>query len=237
MRLTGRILAVLAVTAAIVFVGCPNGSGGSETLSLNVTGVHEFPAHHSEGVEGPLPLTVTVRNTGTDPTGELTAEIGGANADAFMLFRRTGGANSVTYFGTPNLTIPEIAAGGTAMFSVFPRVGGANGTFNATVTVSGAEGSGIVPVSFTVRDVTPPDYRVISNTMAHWAMQNLTGFAILDVRTEAERYGDDDGEGDGRFPGSYWLHYDPRDAPETVDVFLAEVEELLPDKNRLILVY
>ncbi|MCL1941064.1 MAG: putative Ig domain-containing protein, partial [Synergistaceae bacterium] len=66
--------------------------------------------------------SITVNNTGVQPTGALNIVLSGANAGSFTLNK-----NSIT----------NIAAGGNDSFTVKPNMGLAAGTYNATVTVSG----------------------------------------------------------------------------------------------------
>ncbi|MDR1954064.1 MAG: hypothetical protein LBQ21_06290 [Clostridiales Family XIII bacterium] len=95
------------------------------TIDLDKTGTHEFAnltyGYDSAGADA-LAQTVTVMNTGNQPTGVLTIERTGANADAFRL--------SVTSLGS-------IAATGitTAAFTVLPDYNLAAGTYTAEVTV------------------------------------------------------------------------------------------------------
>ncbi len=83
------------------------------------------------------PHTVTVTNTGNQPTGELTAVLSGANPDSFTLSKSV---------------IGSLEPNGSGSFTVKPNTGLAAGTYVANVTVSG--GSDIFAafqVSFTVK--------------------------------------------------------------------------------------
>jgi len=74
------------------------------------------------GYAAQTPQTVTVTNTGNQATGALSVALSGTNAGSFTL---------------SGLSIPSIASGGTATFTVVPNTGLAIGTYTAMVTVSG----------------------------------------------------------------------------------------------------
>ena len=104
------------------------------------------------------PIPVTVTNTGNRATGALTLALSGTNAASFTL----SGAS-----------IASIPAGGTGSFSVGPKHGLTEGTYNATVTVSG--GNGITAGfsgSFTVNAASNPN---VPSTAAA-----ITGFSFED---------------------------------------------------------
>ena len=101
-------------------------------ISLNVAAVYDF-GYAQYGYETIPQLTVTVSNTGNQPTGELTATLSGGNPDSF-----TASAISPS----------DIPVDGTATFTIGPNLGLAVGTYTATVTVSG--GAGIADQSFDV---------------------------------------------------------------------------------------
>ena len=111
-------------------------------IELNQSGTYTFDAA-TAGYGAQEPLTVTVTNTGTGATGELTVELSGTNESSFMLSKTS---------------IDSIAAGGNNSFTVVPNTGLAAGTYTATVTVSG---SGSITaksfdVSFTVNAPSNP---------------------------------------------------------------------------------
>jgi hypothetical protein len=82
--------------------------------------------------------TITIQNTGSGPTGPLTVELSGTDAANFTL--------------SPG-TVPSIAVEGNATFTVSPVSGLDEGTYTATVTVTGGhELDGSFKVSFTVSD-------------------------------------------------------------------------------------
>ena len=96
--------------------------------------------------------SVTVNNTGNQPTGNLTVALSGTNASSFTL--------STT-------SISNIAVSGNSNFTVRPNTGLVVGTYIATVTVSGANvTSQHFTVSFTVNPV--PIYGISLNpSMTH----------------------------------------------------------------------
>ena len=101
-------------------------------IELDKTGTHTFVAA-AEGYGAVTPLTVTVTNTGNQPTGALTAALSGDNPESFVL-----SAASIT----------DIPAGGDASFTVGPITGLTAETYTATVTVSGDNS---IRALFTVR--------------------------------------------------------------------------------------
>ena len=116
-------------------------------ISLSETGTYTFTAaNYGYGTQ--TPGSVTIHNTGNQPTGVLTVALSGDNPGSFTL--------STTSVGS-------IAVDDTAVnaFTVVPNTGLAAGTYTATVTVSG--GNGITAnfnVSFTVNPaipLAPPD--------------------------------------------------------------------------------
>jgi len=112
-------------------------TGGLYTISLDITATHTFTAA-TEGYIAQTPLTVTVANTGNLPTGDLTVELSGQDADDFTL---TGAS------------ITSIGINADETFTVAPNTGLTAGTYTATVTVSGENGitAQTFDVSFTVK--------------------------------------------------------------------------------------
>jgi hypothetical protein len=112
-------------------------------ISLNKAGTHTFAAA-DYGYGAQNALTVTVGNTGNQPTGGLAVALSGNDVDSFAL--------SLALIG-------GIAAESSDSFTVAPKTGLATGTYSATVTVSG--NGGIPPqsfnVSFTVKQAPPSD--------------------------------------------------------------------------------
>jgi hypothetical protein len=104
-------------------------------IDFDVSGAYTFPAAIA-GYGAQTAKSVTITNTGNQATGDLTVALFGTNAGSFTL--------STT-------AVSSIAAGGTGAFTVAPNTGLAEGTYTATVTVSGANGiTANFDVSFTV---------------------------------------------------------------------------------------
>jgi hypothetical protein len=106
-------------------------------ISLNPSGTYAFTAAAYN--YGPRTArSVTVSNTSSQDTGELTVALSGTNEGDFTLSTRS---------------INSIAAGGSASFTVVPITGLTAGAaaYTATVTVSGENGiSASLDISFTV---------------------------------------------------------------------------------------
>jgi len=117
----------------------------SFTVSQNPTsayGISLNPATNknfgivTERYAAQAPHSVIVNNAGNQPTGELNISLSGANASSFMLNKTI---------------IPSIALGEIDSFSITPITGLTEGTYTATVTVSGPNvTSRLFNVSFTV---------------------------------------------------------------------------------------
>jgi len=130
------------------------------------SGAYTFPGLRSGyAASDTTPLTVTISNTGNQPTGLLTVTLNGTNSGSFTL--GTLSISSLSLSGGDIITLSEavtigsIAVGGTASFTITPISGLAVGVYQATVTLSG--GSDITPVSFDISltvtagtDPTPP---------------------------------------------------------------------------------
>jgi len=110
-------------------------------IELNRTGRHTFTSRSFTSTTR-NPLSVSVMNRGTEPTGSLTVALSG---DKFTLSTDPG-TNIQT------LTLSTVAAGTPATFTVVPRTGISVGTHNATVTVSGTDGAAF-SAKFNVRFV------------------------------------------------------------------------------------
>ncbi|GHV88717.1 hypothetical protein AGMMS50267_10770 [Spirochaetia bacterium] len=108
-------------------------------IDLDVTGTWTFPSA-GVGYGTQTAKTVTVINTGNMNTGTLTASLSGANSGSFAL----GNGASTT-------VIPGIAASGTGVFAVVPKLALPLGTYTASVTVTGENNlQAVFDVSFTV---------------------------------------------------------------------------------------
>jgi hypothetical protein len=109
----------------------------SYSISLDPTGTHTFPAAvYGYGVQ--TAKTVTIENTGNQPTGALTVALSGTNYNSFTV--------------SPSTPVSSINANDSDNFTVVPKTGLGAGTYTATVTVSNS-GNGITAglnVSFTV---------------------------------------------------------------------------------------
>jgi subtilisin family serine protease/uncharacterized membrane protein len=96
----------------------------------------------TEGYTEQTPHIVIVNNAGNLPTDELNISLSGTNASSFMLNKTL---------------IPSIALGEINNFSITPRTGLTEGTYTATVTVSGTNvASRSLIVSFTVNSASGP---------------------------------------------------------------------------------
>ena len=109
-------------------------------ISLSETGTVDFGEVKAGYTTTPAAKTVTITNSGTAATGELTIALAGTHATSFELNKTS---------------IADILAGGTATFTVRPKTGLSAGTYTATVKVSG---TGVTAqsfdVKFTVKDGT-----------------------------------------------------------------------------------
>ena len=109
-------------------------------ISLDTTGPVNFGEVEKGYTTAPAAKTVTITNSGTAATGELTIALAGTHATSFELNKTS---------------IADILAGGTATFTVRPKTGLSAGTYTATVKVSG---TGVTAqsfdVKFTVKDGT-----------------------------------------------------------------------------------
>jgi hypothetical protein len=112
-------------------------------ISLSITDTHTFPSA-LQGYDAQTPVSVTVTNTGTLPTGALTVALSGPSADAFTL---------------STASLESIAVDGDATFTVVPNVGLTAGTYTATVTVDGADivAAQTFTASFTVTALASDD--------------------------------------------------------------------------------
>jgi len=116
-------------------------------ITLMAVSNYTFPAA-TEGYGAQAPYSATAYNSGNQETGALTIALSGANGGSFTLSKTS---------------INDIAAnsGGREEFTVTPKTGLSAGTYNATVTVSGANITAqSFGVSFTVQakptDPPPP---------------------------------------------------------------------------------
>ncbi|MCL2455970.1 MAG: InlB B-repeat-containing protein, partial [Defluviitaleaceae bacterium] len=111
----------------------------SWSLALEPATMHTFPTADF-GYDVPGTHTVTIRNTGNQPTGALRASLSGADVSAFW-FAQT--------------EIESIATGSSAELTVLPMTGLAAGTYNATVTVAAdAQASSVAVHSSPAPEIT-----------------------------------------------------------------------------------
>jgi hypothetical protein len=130
--ITGIVHNITARTVSFLFMGGGDPMWG---IALNQKGAYTFDdAEYEYGNQ--TPLTVTVSNTGNQPTGALDIALSGTHADAFTL-------------STPS--IDNISFGLDARFTIAPNLDLSWGTYTATVTVTGNHSLlGTFDVSFRV---------------------------------------------------------------------------------------
>jgi hypothetical protein len=109
-------------------------------ISLTITGENQFTPAANVKYTSPTPKTVTVTNTGNQPTGDLIVSVSDPSAFRISIDR-----------------LKSIEAGDNRTFTVVPRLGLGNGTYDAMVTVSNAANnankfSKSLDVSFRVGD-------------------------------------------------------------------------------------
>ncbi|MDR1370395.1 MAG: T9SS type A sorting domain-containing protein [Dysgonamonadaceae bacterium] len=97
----------------------------SYDITLSQTALHDFGTETYGYTDAPTALTVTITNTGSNATGELTVALDGAGAESFELL------------STP---LPSLATGEPVSFTVRPNTGLSAITHEATVTVTGGNG-------------------------------------------------------------------------------------------------
>jgi uncharacterized repeat protein (TIGR02543 family) len=140
-------IALIGMIAALLVAGCSNPTGGDDiySISLDQTGSYVFSSA-TVGYGDQTAKTVSVTNTGNQPTGTLTIGTSGANAGSFTVSKTS---------------MDSLAVEGSDSFTVVPNRGLAVGTYSATITVSGGNDiSASFPVSFTVSSSVTPKYRI-----------------------------------------------------------------------------
>ena len=123
------------------------------SISLSISGTYDFGSVQVGADVSLLLLDVTITNDGEVATGDISIDLSGNNADSFTVSVVSAAVLSINAFAlsTSAATIPSIAPGGTATFTVAPNAGLSAGTYTATVTVSGMEfNPQAFDVSFTV---------------------------------------------------------------------------------------
>jgi hypothetical protein len=116
---------------------------------------HTFPAA-VHGYDPQAPRTVTVTNTGNQPTGALSVNLAGANPTAFT---------------ASTSTVANIPVGETATFTVTPANGLEAGSYSAIVTVSGDHG---IAQSLTVAFTVDVDFTDLDAALAQAALTTRT---------------------------------------------------------------
>ncbi|MDR1755276.1 MAG: fibronectin type III domain-containing protein, partial [Eubacterium sp.] len=110
-----------------------------EEIIANGVSVDFGSADSSEYVPDDFKKTITIVNTGNTETGVLNISFAGNGADSFVL---------------SNNTIPSVSVSGNGSFIVTPKSGLTEGTYTATVTVSGENG---INASFEINFVVEAD--------------------------------------------------------------------------------
>jgi hypothetical protein len=165
-------------------------------IELDPAGTHSFgSADYGYGAQSEY--RVTVANTGTKSTGELTVALSGGNPSAFDL---------------ANVPVSDITFNGSDNFAVTPKTGLASGTYTATVTVSGTHGiSASFAVNFTVKaeptvddlafDLSDAVYNGRPLPVAVTAGEGVEGLGAITVRYDGYTYIPD-------LPGTYTVTVD-----------------------------
>lgn len=134
----GRVFTVFAIVALLfTFFACkePGDPEPIYSISLSQAQAYTFLSA-TQGYGTQAPLSVSVSNTGNEPTGALTVALSGTDAGSFTLSAAS---------------LQSIAVGGTGTFTVRPNNGLGASTYTATVTVTGGNSiSASFGVSFTV---------------------------------------------------------------------------------------
>jgi formylglycine-generating enzyme required for sulfatase activity/predicted transport protein len=127
---------------------------------LSETGTYPFPAAVA-GYDEAQTAYITVSNTGNQATGDLTVALSGTNSSSFTLDKTSISSIEVDEEGI--------------FFKVVPNTGLVEGTYTATVTVSGDNGiSKNFTVSFTVN---PPTYGIrLSQTETYTFPAAVVGY-------------------------------------------------------------
>ncbi|MBQ8815977.1 MAG: hypothetical protein IJZ84_01695 [Lachnospiraceae bacterium] len=97
------------------------------SIELNPSSTITFDAV-TEGYEQPTGKSVEVINTGDGETGELVLSLGGTNADSFLLDKTE----------IQNIKVNDGSGEHIHTFRVFPKTGLTEGTYTATISVSGS---------------------------------------------------------------------------------------------------
>jgi hypothetical protein len=152
------------ITASFTVSFTVNSPAPTYGITLSQTSTHTFTAVTVGYATAPTALSVNVTNTGNQATGALTAALSGTNSGSFAL--------STT-------SIATIAAGATSTgaFTVRPNTGLSQGTYTATVTVSGSNGiTANFNVSFTVNGAAATYGITLSETETYTFTSAATGY-------------------------------------------------------------
>ena len=138
------------------------------SIDLDVNSVYSFDAV-TVGYAPITVKTVTVSNTGTAATGDLTVALSGRNASSFQLNKTS---------------ISSLAASGSDTFTVVPKTGLSADTYTATVTVSGGNS---ISASFDVRFTVNPaasTYSIDLDVSSVYSFDAVTvGYAPIVAKT------------------------------------------------------
>lgn len=156
-------------------------------IALSPSDRHNFSAEF-EGYTDIEPLTVTIRNTGNQPTGALNVALSGENADSFQLNR------------TEIASIEPDSAGDS--FTIVPRTGLTKGYYSAAATVSGSEGLApqSITVGITIDTISDDDAEKVAETKAAIeaalkklsVSNSLTADKMLQLAREANPYSNEE---------------------------------------------
>lgn len=124
----------ILAAALVLFCGCDE-MEKILSISLSQTEAYDFPSVTGEDYPAIEPLTVTISNTGTEPTGRIGIAVDGPAASNFNL---------------SETAIANIESGQNATFTVAPVTGLTYGDYRATIYVSGR---GIAEQHFDIRFV------------------------------------------------------------------------------------
>ena len=135
---SGFIFIIFVLSISMTLAGCSGGasvrdsdSNPAWSISLDPAGDYTFPTDSQDYIR--QIHTVTVTNTGTQPTGDLTIDLSGTNSGSFTLSKNF---------------INSIVVGGSDSFTVQPATGFLRGAHRATVVVSGNNG---IQAAFNIR--------------------------------------------------------------------------------------
>jgi len=208
MKIKRVFLVALAATAAVFMAGCQDPAGGFAFSGIGL----DVDGTHAFGAVRPgygrgYVAPLTVTVTNTD---------GSPTGGLEVAISGPGGAS----FGLSRSALPSMGAAGSGTFLVFPEHGLGIGRHAATVTVSGYN---VDPSSFGVEFVVNAA-RLIPHYEARRMMLDVPDAIVLDVRTQREF------DEDGHVAGAVLI-------PFLYTEIAERASEILPDKDRVILIY